>query len=80
MPARPAPAHWDLNRRGAEPTNGTMKSFACGSVVPGCTASFHADSEEGILEQVAHHARADHGLADVPAELVAQVRANIVAA
>ena len=56
-----------------------MKSFACGSVVPGCTASFSADSEDGILEQVARHAREDHGLAEVPAELVAQVRANIAA-
>ncbi|HEU4975023.1 MAG TPA: DUF1059 domain-containing protein [Baekduia sp.] len=56
-----------------------MKSFACGSVVPGCTAAFHAESEEGILEQVAAHAHADHGLTEIPAELVDQVRANIAA-
>jgi predicted small metal-binding protein len=57
-----------------------MKSFSCGSVVPGCTATFDAETEDGILEQVAHHAHADHGLAEVPAELVAQVRANIATA
>jgi predicted small metal-binding protein len=54
-----------------------MKTFACGSVVPGCTASFHAETENEILAAVAAHARDDHGLTDVPAELVAQVRANI---
>jgi predicted small metal-binding protein len=54
-----------------------MKNFSCGSVVPGCTATFSAPTEDGILAQVAQHAREDHGLADVPAELVAQVRANI---
>lgn len=56
-----------------------MKTFACGSVVPGCTAQFTASTDEGILEQVARHARDDHGLTEVPAELVAQVRANIAA-
>jgi predicted small metal-binding protein len=56
-----------------------MKSFSCGSVVPGCTATFDAETDDGILEQVARHAHADHGLAEVPAELVAQVRSNIVA-
>ena len=55
-----------------------MKSFSCGSVVPGCTAHFSASTEEGILEQVARHAREDHGMTDVPAELVQQVRSNIV--
>ncbi len=56
-----------------------MKSFSCGAVVPGCTATFTADDEQGILTQVAEHAREDHGLAEVPAELVAQVRENIAA-
>lgn len=55
-----------------------MKSFSCGSVVPGCTATFTADDEQGILAQVAEHAHNDHGLTEVPAELVEQVRANIV--
>ncbi len=54
-----------------------MKSFSCGSVVPGCTAHFSASTEEGILEQVARHAREDHGMTEVPGELVAQVRQNI---
>ena len=56
-----------------------MKTFACGSVVPGCTATFSAPTEDGILEQVARHARDDHGLTEVSDDLVAQVRANIAA-
>lgn len=55
-----------------------MKQFSCGAVVPGCTASFSAESEEAILSQVAEHARADHGMEDVPPEVVEQVQANIV--
>ena len=54
-----------------------MKTFACGAVVAGCTAAFTADTEEGILEQVARHAREEHGLSEVPEELVRGVRANI---
>jgi predicted small metal-binding protein len=54
-----------------------MKTFACGAVVPGCTASFVAETERGILEQVARHAREEHDLPEVPEELVRQVQANI---
>ena len=54
-----------------------MKTFTCGAVVAGCTASFAAETEEGILEQVAQHARDEHGLTEIPEELVRQVLANI---
>ena len=54
-----------------------MKEFACGAVVPGCVATFRADSEQGILTQVAQHAHDDHGLTEVSDDLVAAVRANI---
>jgi predicted small metal-binding protein len=54
-----------------------MKEFSCGDVVPGCTMSFRAGSEAELLEAVALHARADHGMASVPDSLVAQVRAKI---
>jgi predicted small metal-binding protein len=55
-----------------------MKRFACGDVVPGCHARFTAPDENGILAAVAAHAARDHGLSDVPAELVAKVRRAIV--
>ena len=57
-----------------------MKAFSCGAVVPGCTASFSAESEEQILAEVAEHARVDHGMDTVPDEVVAAVQANIVEA
>ncbi|MBD8605618.1 DUF1059 domain-containing protein [Aeromicrobium sp. CFBP 8757] len=55
-----------------------MKTFACGDVVPGCRASWVCDTEDDILVQVATHA-ADHGIVEVSDELVAAVRAHIVA-
>jgi predicted small metal-binding protein len=54
-----------------------MKAFACGAVVPGCTATFTAPTEEEILARVATHAKEDHGMEQVPPEVLAQVRAKI---
>ena len=54
-----------------------MKAFACGSVVPGCTATFTTQTEEEMLARVAEHARRDHAMVDVPPEVVAQVRQNL---
>lgn len=54
-----------------------MKSFACGDVVPGCTARWEEPTDELVLAGVADHAAAVHGLVEVPAELVAAVRAAI---
>ncbi len=54
-----------------------MKSFACGDVVPGCAATFLGPDVDTILGLVATHAGHDHGLAEVPPELVTQVRENI---
>jgi len=50
-----------------------MKEFSCGDVVPGCAAKFHGSSNDEILAAVAAHAKRDHGLASVSAELVSQV-------
>jgi predicted small metal-binding protein len=55
-----------------------MKAFACGAVVPGCTATFTAQSDQEILASVAEHALRDHGMSEIPAEVVAQVRANVI--
>jgi predicted small metal-binding protein len=54
-----------------------MKTFACGDVIPGCSARFSAVDEAGILSAVAGHADADHGVTDVTPELVAAVRSHI---
>jgi predicted small metal-binding protein len=54
-----------------------MKRFACGSVVPGCSSTFIAETEDGVLSLVAVHAREDHGMDQIPDELVGTVRAHI---
>lgn len=50
-----------------------MKRFRCGDVVPGCTATFHG-TEHSVLEQVRAHARRDHALPKLSADLVLAVR------
>jgi predicted small metal-binding protein len=57
-----------------------MKEFSCGDVVPGCQATFKGQTDDEILGQVATHANEAHDMAEVPAEVVDQVRANIRAA
>jgi len=54
-----------------------VKQFSCGDVVPGCTARFQGSTDEEILGAVAIHARQDHGMTDIPASLVSQVRSMI---
>lgn len=54
-----------------------MKQFSCGAVVPGCTATFSAETEDELLGQVAEHAKADHDMDTVPDEVVEQVKSNI---
>jgi predicted small metal-binding protein len=53
------------------------KRIACSDIVPGCTFTAHAPSEEALLEQVAAHAARDHGVSEVTPELAAKVRAAI---
>jgi predicted small metal-binding protein len=54
-----------------------MKQFACGDVVPGCDARWVCSNEDQILAEVAAHAAEVHGLTEIPAELVEQVRDRI---
>ena len=54
-----------------------MKEFKCGTIVPGCSTVFKGESESEILDQIGDHARDDHGMSEVPPEVVDQIRANI---
>jgi predicted small metal-binding protein len=54
-----------------------MKQFACGDVVPGCKARWVRATDEEILAEVAEHASNDHGLQQLPPELVTAVRERI---
>jgi len=54
--------------------------LSCGDAMPGCSARFEDESRDLILEQVAAHARADHGVTDVTPEMLEAIGANIVPA
>ena len=54
-----------------------MKEFSCGDVVPGCKASFRATTDDALLKEIARHAREDHGLGELPSELVEAVKQRI---
>lgn len=54
-----------------------MKQFACGDVVPGCDAVVEGADENEILQKAAAHAASVHEMAEVPAELVTQIRSRI---
>ena len=54
-----------------------MKEFRCGTLVPGCWATFQGESEDEILRQVAAHAREEHGMDQVPPDKVDEIRAGI---
>jgi predicted small metal-binding protein len=50
------------------------KRIACNDVVPGCTFTATAVSEEELLKKVVAHALRDHGVTDVTPELAARVK------
>lgn len=70
--------HQDVAARTGWPTReNPVKQFACGDVVPGCSRTFRG-SEDEILSAAAAPVHDDHGMTNVPAGLVAQVRSRMV--
>lgn len=55
----------------------SMKRLACGDVVPGCTWTASAASDEELMKQVVAHAAHAHGVKEVTPELAAQVKSAI---
>ena len=53
------------------------KRVACNDVVPGCTFTATAATEEELLKKVVAHAPQDHGVTDVTLELAAKVKSAI---
>lgn len=49
----------------------------CGDVVPGCSFTATATTEEELLQKVAEHARHDHGVTEISDDLAAKVKAAI---
>jgi predicted small metal-binding protein len=54
-----------------------MKQFWCGAVIPDCQAKFQGESDDEVLRQVAAHATRDHGIDQLPREVVERVRSLI---
>ena len=53
------------------------KQIACGEVVPGCSFTASASTEEELLKQVTAHAEETHGVTELTPELAAKVKAAI---
>jgi predicted small metal-binding protein len=53
------------------------KHIACGNVVPGCSFTASAATEEELIRRVAEHAAQAHGVTEVTPELAAKVQAAI---
>ncbi len=53
------------------------KHFACGRVVPDCTFTASAPTEEELLKKVVAHAAEAHGIKEISPELASKVKAGI---
>ncbi len=53
------------------------KSIACSDIMPGCTFTATAATEEELLKKVAAHASQVHGITELTPELAAKVRSAI---
>jgi len=53
------------------------KHIACGNVVPGCTFTASAGTEDELIGKVVAHAAQAHGIVDVTPELASKVKAAI---
>lgn len=57
--------------------NPQFKFICCADVVPGCTFTANAATEEELIQQVATHASEQHGVTEITPELAAKVQAAI---
>jgi predicted small metal-binding protein len=57
--------------------NEDRKHIACAEIVPDCTFTASAETEDELLKQVVAHAAHDHGITEVTPELEAKVKAAI---
>ena len=53
------------------------KFVSCRDVGMDCDFEARGETEQEIMQKCAEHARTDHGMKEIPAELVAKVKAAI---
>ena len=54
-----------------------MKSFECGTLVPGCTWHTSAEESAEVVRRAAEHLRTAHGEEEVRPGLVEQIKARV---
>ena len=54
-----------------------MKTFHCGSLVPGCDWHTRADSEAEIVSRTIDHLRQTHGETTIRPSIVEQIKARM---
>ena len=59
------------------PESENAKYIACAEIVPDCSFTASAATEDELLKKVAAHAAHDHGIAEITPELAAKVKAAI---
>lgn len=59
------------------PQTREAKHIACAEIVPDCSFTASAPTEEELLKKVVAHAARDHGITELTPELVAKVKAAI---
>jgi len=52
-------------------------SMACGDVMPGCGATFSADTKDALMGQIVNHASSVHGITEITPEVGTAVQAAI---
>jgi predicted small metal-binding protein len=52
-------------------------NLACGDVMPGCAATFEAESEDDLLAEAGAHAASEHGVTEMTPEVMEAVRSAI---
>jgi len=52
-------------------------NLSCGDVMPGCAATFSAETEDELLAQVGPHAAEAHGVTEVTPEVLEAVRGAV---
>lgn len=61
----------------AEHEKPRMKRIACGDVVPGCSFTASAETDDELMKKVVAHAAQQHGVTEVTPELAEKVRGAI---
>jgi predicted small metal-binding protein len=52
-------------------------SLACGDVMPGCAATFSAETEDELLAKAGPHAAEVHGITEITPEVLEAVKGAI---